>query len=94
MKILIDECLPDELNESVGAMGHECRVPQPYGFQGVDFDSLLARLSVFDPSRLFFPRSFVVAGLQPGSFSRHSSLATRHFHTRHFLGSSASHRLQ
>jgi|SRR5258708_5895032 len=34
----------------------------PYGFQGADFDSLLARLLAFDPSRLFFPRSFVVAG--------------------------------
>jgi len=35
------------------------------------------------------PLSFVVAGLEPGSFSCHSSLATSHF-----LGSSASHQLQ
>jgi hypothetical protein len=27
----------------------------PYGFQGADFDFLLARLLVFDPTRLFFP---------------------------------------
>src|SRR6266853_2028683 len=32
--------------------------------------------------RRLFPRSFVVAGLQPGSFSRHSPLATSIIHQR------------
>jgi len=32
MKILIDECLPDELNESVGAMGHECQTVRRAGY--------------------------------------------------------------
>jgi len=30
MKILIDECLPDELSESVAAMGHECQTVRPF----------------------------------------------------------------
>src|SRR5712671_2892537 len=32
MKILIDECLPDELNESVAAMGHECQTVRRAGY--------------------------------------------------------------
>src|SRR5713226_8364347 len=32
MKILIDECLPDELNESVSAMGHECQTVRRAGY--------------------------------------------------------------
>src|SRR5579859_3342950 len=32
MKILIDECLPDELRESVVAMGHECRTVRQAGY--------------------------------------------------------------
>ncbi len=47
----------------------------------LDFWSSIPRGCFLALLRLF-PRSFVVAGLQPGSFSRHSSLATRHFHTR------------
>ena len=32
MKILIDECLPDELKESVAAMGHECETVRRAGY--------------------------------------------------------------
>src|SRR3981189_1243020 len=32
MKILIDECLPDELKESVAAMGHECQTVRRAGY--------------------------------------------------------------
>lgn len=32
MKILIDECLPDELNESVSAMGYECQTVRRAGY--------------------------------------------------------------
>jgi hypothetical protein len=46
----------------------------PYGFQGADFDSLMARLLVFDPSR-----PFLGAGRQKGSpLSLISPPATRH----------------
>jgi predicted nuclease of predicted toxin-antitoxin system len=32
MKILIDECLPDELKDSVTAMGHECQTVRRAGY--------------------------------------------------------------
>ena len=32
MKILIDECLPDELKETVAAMGHECPTVRRAGY--------------------------------------------------------------
>jgi len=32
MKILLDECLPDELRESVAAMGHACQTVRRAGF--------------------------------------------------------------
>jgi len=32
MKILIDECLPDELKESIAAMGHECQTVRRAGY--------------------------------------------------------------
>jgi predicted nuclease of predicted toxin-antitoxin system len=32
MKILIDECLPDELKNSVAAMGHECETVRRAGY--------------------------------------------------------------
>ena len=32
MKILIDECLPDELKDSVTAMGHECETVRRAGY--------------------------------------------------------------
>jgi predicted nuclease of predicted toxin-antitoxin system len=32
MKILIDECLPDELKESVAAMDHECETVRRAGY--------------------------------------------------------------
>jgi len=32
MKILIDECLPDELKETVAAMGHECQTVRRAGY--------------------------------------------------------------
>lgn len=32
MKILIDECLPDELKDSVAAMGHECQTVRRAGY--------------------------------------------------------------
>jgi len=32
MKILIDECLPDELKESVAAMGHKCQTVRRAGY--------------------------------------------------------------
>jgi len=42
MKILIDECLPDELNESVGAMGHECQTVRRAGYGSKKNGELLA----------------------------------------------------
>jgi predicted nuclease of predicted toxin-antitoxin system len=32
MKILIDECLPDELKDSVTSMGHECQTVRRAGY--------------------------------------------------------------
>jgi predicted nuclease of predicted toxin-antitoxin system len=32
MKILIDECLPDELKGTLAAMGHECRTVRRAGY--------------------------------------------------------------
>jgi predicted nuclease of predicted toxin-antitoxin system len=32
MRILIDECLPDELKDSVTAMGHECQTVRRAGY--------------------------------------------------------------
>jgi predicted nuclease of predicted toxin-antitoxin system len=32
MKILLDECLPDELKDSVAAMGHECQTVRRAGY--------------------------------------------------------------
>jgi len=32
MKILLDECLPDELKGSVAAMGHECQTVRRAGY--------------------------------------------------------------
>jgi predicted nuclease of predicted toxin-antitoxin system len=32
MKVLLDECLPDELKESVAAMGHECQTVRRVGY--------------------------------------------------------------
>src|SRR6267142_6237207 len=61
------------------------RVPHPTVFRvrilifsWLDFWSSIPRGCFLALLRLF-PRSFVVAGLHPGSFSRHSSLATSHF---------------
>ncbi len=42
MKILIDECLPDELNESVVAMGHECQTVRRAGYGSKKNGELLA----------------------------------------------------
>jgi len=42
MKILIDECLPDELNESVGAMGHDCQTVRRAGYGSKKNGELLA----------------------------------------------------
>jgi predicted nuclease of predicted toxin-antitoxin system len=32
MKVLVDECLPDELKDSVTAMGHECETVRRAGY--------------------------------------------------------------
>lgn len=32
MKVLIDECLPDELKETITSMGHECRTVRRAGY--------------------------------------------------------------
>jgi predicted nuclease of predicted toxin-antitoxin system len=32
MKILIDECLPDELKGTLAAMGHECQTVRKAGY--------------------------------------------------------------
>jgi predicted nuclease of predicted toxin-antitoxin system len=32
MKILLDECLPDELKETVASMGHECQTVRRAGY--------------------------------------------------------------
>ncbi len=42
MKILIDECLPDELKESVAAMGHECQTARRAGYGSKKNGELLA----------------------------------------------------
>jgi Domain of unknown function (DUF5615) len=42
MKILIDECLPDELKESVAAMGHECQTVRRAGYGSKRNGELLA----------------------------------------------------
>jgi predicted nuclease of predicted toxin-antitoxin system len=42
MKILIDECLPDELSESVAAMGHECQTVRRAGYGSKKNGELLA----------------------------------------------------
>ena len=42
MKILIDECLPDELNESVADMGHECQTVRRAGYGSKKNGELLA----------------------------------------------------
>ena len=42
MKILIDECLPDELNGSVVAMGHECQTVRRTGYGSKKNGELLA----------------------------------------------------
>jgi predicted nuclease of predicted toxin-antitoxin system len=42
MKILVDECLPDELRESVAAMGHECQTVRRAGFGSKKNGELLA----------------------------------------------------
>jgi predicted nuclease of predicted toxin-antitoxin system len=42
MKILIDECLPDELKESVAAMGHECQTVRRAGYGSKKNGELLA----------------------------------------------------
>ena len=42
MKILIDECLPDDLKESVAAMGHECQTVRKAGLGSKKNGELLA----------------------------------------------------
>jgi predicted nuclease of predicted toxin-antitoxin system len=42
MKILIDECLPDDLKESVVAMGHECQTVRRAGYGSKKNGELLA----------------------------------------------------
>ena len=42
MKILIDECLPDELKDSVAAMGHECQTVRRAGYGSKKNGELLA----------------------------------------------------
>ncbi len=42
MKVLIDECLPDELKETVAAMGHECQTVRRAGYGSKKNGELLA----------------------------------------------------
>jgi predicted nuclease of predicted toxin-antitoxin system len=42
MKILIDECLPAELKESISAFGHECQTTRAAGFGSKKNGELLA----------------------------------------------------
>jgi predicted nuclease of predicted toxin-antitoxin system len=42
MKLLIDECLPDELTQSFRAMGHECQTVRRAGYGSKKNGELLA----------------------------------------------------
>jgi predicted nuclease of predicted toxin-antitoxin system len=42
MKVLLDECLPDELKDSVAAMGHECQTVRRAGYGSKKNGELLA----------------------------------------------------
>jgi len=42
MKILLDECLPDELKETVTGMGHECQTVRRVGYGSEKNGEILA----------------------------------------------------
>jgi hypothetical protein len=75
MKILIDECLPDELKESVAAMGHECQTVRRAGYGSKKNGELLGLAEGGDFAFIFFRNSLQSIVMQ-GSGARTLPLRT------------------
>jgi hypothetical protein len=66
MKILIDECLPDELNEGVVAMGHERQTVRRAGYGSKKNGELLAKTLLTIQERICVPTARPIPGKASG----------------------------